>query len=228
MEKMNRQGDREVKFMGRITAGMTHEIRNVLAVMRESAGLMEDIMALPESKFFPHRERFFRALGVIQQQVERAVELVGRLNRFAHSMDESWGVVELGQLLEQISVLLAREARNKRLELRSKTPEQGIRVSSDPFALGMLICCCIEHCMKGLGQGAALELVAMEGDGGVLLHIGPPSLRDQGGRKRGLPPELVCLCDLVAFLGLEIHYKEAECGKALWLNFRASGASGGR
>lgn len=39
-----RRGECEIRFMGRITAGITHEMRNVLAVIRESAGLIQDLM----------------------------------------------------------------------------------------------------------------------------------------------------------------------------------------
>jgi C4-dicarboxylate-specific signal transduction histidine kinase len=217
MEEMNRQGDREARFMGRITAGMTHEIRNVLAVMRESAGLMEDIMSLPDARSFPHRERFCRALAVIQQQVERAVELVGRLNRFAHSMDEIRATVDLGELLEQLSALLARQARNRRVQLKVKVQGEGIRVITDPFALSMLVCCCIEHCLEGLGQEAVLELTALKEAAGALLKIAPSPFKAQTDQKMGLPPELICFSDLADFLGLEIRYQEGECGKSLWL-----------
>lgn len=219
MEAMSRKGDREVRFMGRITAGMTHEIRNVLAIMRESAGLMEDIMALPESKCLPHRERLSRALGVIQQQVERAVELVGRLNRFAHSMDEAWAEVELGELLEQVTGLLARQARNKKVELRPKTQGERIRIKTDPFALGMLVCVCIEHCMEGLGQEAVLEMVALKQGEGAVLSIQPLPFKGLGNKEMGLPCELVCLSDLVAYLGLEIRNQVGESGRSIWLCF---------
>lgn len=222
MERMNRQGDREARFMGRITAGMTHEIRNVLAIVRESAGLLEDIMALPESNAFPQKERCSRALAVIQKQVERGVELVGRLNRFAHSMDESWGTVDLGELLDHISGLLARQARTKKIELRPRMQREGISVSTDPFCLSMLICCCIEHCMQGLGQGALLDLEAVEDNGGAILRIKPSLFEAQGDKKTGLPPELVCFSDLVASLGLQIQHQEGECGKSLWLSFKAA------
>lgn len=222
MEGIARQGDREARFMGRMTAAMTHEIRNVLAVMRESAGLMEDLMGLPEINCFPHRERFSRALGVIQQQVERGVELVGRLNRFAHSMDHSRATVDLGEFLEQVMGLLARQARNKKVELRLQIQSQGAKISTDPFALSMLICCSIENCMEGLGQGEVLELAAGKEAGKVFLSIEPLAFRAQGDKKTGLPPELICFSDLAGSLGFEIQYQEGECGKSLLFHFGAA------
>ena len=33
---------RQVAFFGRMTAGITHEMKNVLAIIKESSGLMQD------------------------------------------------------------------------------------------------------------------------------------------------------------------------------------------
>ena len=54
---------REVAFLGRITAAFTHEMKNVLAIIKESAGLMEDLLALSQEAAFPHRDRFARCLS---------------------------------------------------------------------------------------------------------------------------------------------------------------------
>jgi signal transduction histidine kinase len=221
MEGMIRQGDREARFMGKITAGMTHEIRNVLAILRESAGLMEDLMGLPASQSFPHRERLLRALGVIQQQVERAVELVGRLNRFAHSMDECSSRVDLRELLEQMCALAARQARSRKVELRPRAEKEGIRVQADPFALGMLISACMEHCMEVLEQGGVLELVAKEDAGSPAVIIEGFSGQGCGEEKIGLPPELACFSDLVSSLGLQACHEHAPGGRRVRLLFGA-------
>ena len=41
---MSTSGSREAAFIGKITASATHEIRNVLAIVKESAGLIDDLM----------------------------------------------------------------------------------------------------------------------------------------------------------------------------------------
>ncbi len=76
---------RETAFMGRVTAGVTHELKNVLAIIKESAGLIEDILALNKDLAGPHQEKVVRVLSNIRQQVDRGVDLSSRLNAFAHS-----------------------------------------------------------------------------------------------------------------------------------------------
>jgi len=86
---------KEAAFMGRITAGVTHEMKNVLAIIKESAGLMEDLLALSKDASFPHREKFSSVLSKIRNQVARGVDISTRLNAFAHSPDRRPADVDL-------------------------------------------------------------------------------------------------------------------------------------
>jgi hypothetical protein len=45
---VNSEENRKAAFMGRITAGVTHEMKNVLAIIKESAGLMEDFLKISQ------------------------------------------------------------------------------------------------------------------------------------------------------------------------------------
>jgi hypothetical protein len=87
--------DLEMAFLAKITASVTHEIANSLAIILESAGLLSDILSLSQEGDFPHREKFQRVLGNINDQVKRGVDISSRLNQFAHSMDEPLAEVNL-------------------------------------------------------------------------------------------------------------------------------------
>ena len=101
---MKEQDNREAAFLGKITAGITHEIKNVLAIIRESSGLMEDLLSLAQQETFAHGEKFSNALSTIHEQVNRGVELVNRLNRLAHSPDEPEARVDLNEQVKDIDI----------------------------------------------------------------------------------------------------------------------------
>lgn len=102
----------EVAIFGRITAAVTHEMKNVLAIIRESSGLIQDLMALnPEA--LPHREKYQKALASISAQVQRGTDLTTRLNQLAHAPDQALKQVDL---LEITAVLLALTQRFARLK----------------------------------------------------------------------------------------------------------------
>lgn len=106
---------KELAFFGKIAASVTHELRNVLAVINESNGLMADYLAMMREAPFPHREKFQRSVQKIEEQVRRGVEITSRFNRFAHSMDHAYADIDLNAIATQTVSLAQRLAalRNK-------------------------------------------------------------------------------------------------------------------
>lgn len=149
---------REVAFLGRITAAFTHEMNNVLAVIKESAGLMEDLLSLGQESAFPHRERFVRCLTGIRAQTKRGVELSGRLNRLAHSPDEETADIDLNDAMEQAIVLSGRFARLKGVSLEFHPCGEPLRVVLSPLRLQMVIFFCLECCWETMVPGGTICL----------------------------------------------------------------------
>lgn len=160
---------REVAFLGRITAAFTHEMKNVLAIIKESAGLMEDLFFLGQEVPFPHRDRLIRCLTTIQAQTKRGVELSGRLNRFAHSPDEAVATVDLNAMLEQIVLLSERFARLKGIALSLNPHEAALNVLVSPMGLQMVLFECLERCWESMGPGGNVNVsVAPKGKEAVV------------------------------------------------------------
>ena len=79
--------EKEIEFIGKITAGVTHEVNNVLASIREISGLMTDILSITNEDSFPRKEKFQTSLQKIQNQVQRGIKLTSQLNKFSHLPD---------------------------------------------------------------------------------------------------------------------------------------------
>ena len=159
---------REVAFFGRITAAFTHEMKNVLAIIKESAGLMEDLLALSHNAAFPHQERFVRSLATIEAQAKRGIELSNRLNRFAHSPDESFATVDLNEMLEQVVFLSERFARLKRVTLSLNPCAHPLPVITSPVGLQMTVFGFLECCWGGMAGGGNISL--------SVAHNGPEAV----------------------------------------------------
>lgn len=172
LEVMMVEADRrEVAFFGRITAAFTHEMKNVLAIVKESAGLMEDLLSLAQNASHPHRERFARALGTIAAQTKRGIELSNRLNRFAHSADTNAATIDAHETLEQIVFLSERFARLKGVRLNLQPGAGSLAVTLSPVAFQMAVFGCLELCWETAGSGGnvVLSVVGLQG--------GPPLIR---------------------------------------------------
>jgi signal transduction histidine kinase len=161
--------DLEMAFLGKIAASMTHEIKNTFAIILESAGLLSDIITFSKESSFPHKEKFVKVLGNINDQVNRGVDITTRLNQFAHSMDEPLTSVHLPSLLGQIVMLMRRLAKRRGIEL--KAGSQGERaVMSDPFRLLLVLGSVIDTLADHLEPGGEIRLELLD------APPGPPSL----------------------------------------------------
>jgi C4-dicarboxylate-specific signal transduction histidine kinase len=147
-------------FLGKITASMTHEIKNTLAIILESSGLLSDLITLSQEGSFPHKDKFQRVLGNINDQVNRSVDITTRLNQFAHSMDEPFAQVNVSDLLERVVLLMRRLAKRKGIELKAEASDRDLSLMSDPFRLQLVLASVIEQLAESLEAGAGIILQA--------------------------------------------------------------------
>lgn len=155
---MNASDSNKAAFMGKITAGVTHELKNVLAIIRESAGLMQDLLALSGDAQFPLREKFSKVLSNIGDQVVRGVDLASRLNTFSHLPDETSSGLDLNEVAVQVVFLSQRFARLKGISLNVQPHERSVIIVTDPLKIQMLLFQCIEVLVNIVGTGATITL----------------------------------------------------------------------
>jgi len=175
--------------MGRMTAGVTHELKNVLAIIKESAGLIEDILAMKADLAGPHQEKVVRVLSNIRQQVDRGVDLSSRLNAFAHSSDEISASVDLNVVVDQVVCLCQRFARLKAVVLVAKTQPQRVILVTDPLKLQMVLVSVIDLLLKMVPSGSAMSLEPVDrAHGTVAVVFGSNGEERQGTAPHSLDP----------------------------------------
>ena len=161
---------KKAAFMGKVTAGVTHEMKNVLAIIKESAGLMEDLIALDKNDALPHKEKFCKSLARILAQVARGVDLSTKLNSFAHSPDEQRAHVDLNEAIGQTAFICHKPASLKGMSVHAVRHETPVAVVADPMALQMLLFQCVGELMGVLDVGGAIILQPTRDNGsGVIV-----------------------------------------------------------
>lgn len=181
---------RKSAFMGKITAGVTHEIKNVLAIVKESAGLMEDLLLLSKNDSEIPREKFLNTLNRIAQQVARGVVLTTELNSFAHTPDLESATVNVGAMVNQTIFLCQRFARLRALTLEALPMEMDFSVTTDPMALQMLLFQCADEVMNSVQPGNCITVEVEHGKNCVTIAVRPQQgaagASDLDGRLDGL------------------------------------------
>ena len=169
---MNYLTRKEVAFFGKITAGITHEIKNVLAIIHESSGLMEDILGVTEDGTFPHKDKFIKSVNRIHGQIQRGIDITSRLNRFAHNPDHCPASLDLNEIAEQMVLLASRFARLKNVVLESSPSDPPLIIKSDPVSLEMALFESIEILLYITGSGGKITLSPRKIQDKYVLGVG--------------------------------------------------------
>ena len=209
---------KEIAFMGKITAGITHEMNNVLATIKESGGLMEDIIALSREQQLAHQDKFNRSLAAIKAQVQRGVELSTRLNKFSHSMDDPRAAVEPSHLVDLAVFLNQRFARQKQAVLIAEAPPEARNIKTNPFLVLMVLTYCVEACLAEARPESKIFL--KPGKSGNDQNIKVLLEQPGGGSVGAALPELSDLEEAVAALsaGLSPVSEAPRAGYCLSFN----------
>jgi len=131
-------------FFGTINRSVTHELNNVMAIINERSGLLDDLLITNNQSIPIDSEKLKRISKKIAMQVERGKTLIKRLNRFAHSTDELVTSIDLNTLLEDITNLSQRLANLQNLQLEIKLSDESISLISSPFFLQQAVYICFE------------------------------------------------------------------------------------
>jgi C4-dicarboxylate-specific signal transduction histidine kinase len=159
------------QFFGRVTASVTHEIKNALAVIRENAGLMEDLITLGERKGDLDPARILALAGKIGTQAMKADGIVRNMNRFAHSMDEPLADLDLGETVELLAALSGRIAAMHGVAFETRVPDAPVWVKTNPVFLETLLWACLECAMNAAGPQERLGVVLEETGSGARVRI---------------------------------------------------------
>lgn len=165
-------------FFGRMAAAISHDLKNVLAVVNENAGLLEDLCLMAEKGRPLDTARLKRLAGGVKEQVRRGDAIAVRLNRFAHSVDHPAARIDLAELLELLAGLAGRFAAARGVTLKDARPDHPVHVTTAPFLLLNLLWLCLEQAIAAAGAGSSVQMTLEPGAAGCVIRFsglsGPP------------------------------------------------------
>lgn len=132
-------GRQALRYFAMVNASVSHELKNVLAILNEQAGLLEDLSTMAEGGQPLDPDRIRRLATNMQGQIGRGDDIVKRMNRFAHSADSDRASVDLNQLVILVVELFGRIATNRGVEVVVQPAASAITVNTDPFSLETLL-----------------------------------------------------------------------------------------
>jgi two-component system NtrC family sensor kinase len=166
--------------IGRLAAGVAHEINNPLAIINEKAGLVKDLLELAGD--VKDKGKLLALLNGIFDSVNRCSTITHRLLGFARRMEIAHEVIDLNDVVREVIGFLEKEIlyRNIRLELNLK--EDLPKIESDKGQLQQVLLNIINNAVDAVEEGGLIEVSTKIKDKNTVLV----SIRDTG---RGIPKD---------------------------------------
>ncbi len=139
-----------------VSAMVTHEVNNSLAVINENAGYLDDLVLMVGEDGELPAERVKRSVTSIASQVRRTNNLMKKLNRFAHSGDEPVAAIDLVESLQVMITLTGRKADSSEISVGLESVDPVI-ITTKPQMVYTLIYLCLRHLYQEAGAGSVVK-----------------------------------------------------------------------
>ncbi|MGM0403907.1 MAG: hypothetical protein ACQEQN_09340 [Thermodesulfobacteriota bacterium] len=160
-----------LKFFGQMSASISHELKNALSIMNESAGLLGDLSAVAEQGGAIEPAKVKRLSGMVQQQIKRADDIIRNMNRFSHLVDEPFRQIETSDFLRLVAQICRRLAASAGARLAAEEAGKPLNIVTRPFYLHYLLWELIQFSINTAGATGDLTLMAEPAPDGGGVHI---------------------------------------------------------
>jgi two-component system NtrC family sensor kinase len=162
--------ENKMAALGRLSAGVAHEINNPVSIISEKAGLLKDLLHMSETP--PPKEKILDLLDSVLRSADRCGGITHRLLGFAKHMQVQTETVELDQLLVEVLGFLEREAKYRDIEIELDFPEEAPEIVSDRGQLQQVFLNIINNAFAAVDDGGRIQIgVIEEGPDSVAVWI---------------------------------------------------------
>lgn len=200
------QHSHKLSSIGRLAAGVAHEINNPMAIINEKAGLMKDLIEFRHD--FPDKDKFLSPLRAIIQAVERCRAITHRLLGFARRMEVEIELLDLNEVVREVVGFLEKEALYRNIKLRLHLADGLSRIASDRGQIQQVFLNILNNAFAAVADGGMVSLATFEKDidtVGITFHDDGHGMSDET-MKHIFEPFFTTKKGLGTGLGLSITY----------------------
>jgi len=167
--------------IGRLAAGVAHEINNPLAIINEKAGLMKDILEVSGSTP-DNKEKFLALISGIAESVNRCRTITHRLLGFSRRMEISQDAIDMNDAVQEVIGFLEKEILYRNIKLELNLQENLPKIMTDKGQVQQVFLNIINNALDALKENGYISVTTYTKDD---TSIGV-AIKDNGS---GIPKE---------------------------------------
>ena len=160
--------------VGRLAAGVAHEINNPLAIINEKSGLIKDLLTY--SNEYKEDTRLIGLVDSVLQSVERCSIITHRLLGFARHIDVRIESLDLRKLMEEVLGFLNKEAEYRDIHIDLQADENLPEIQSDRGQLQQVFLNIINNAFAAVDAGGQIR-ITLRTSGAKSVNV---TIRDNG------------------------------------------------
>ena len=168
--------------IGKMAAGVAHEINNPLAVIDAKAGWVKDFFAQRFTGAKGDLQRFLASIEAIEKAVTRATKITRNLLAYAGRLEPHREKANVNRVLDSTIDMLEQHARLHRIEIQTDLQETLPEVAGDESRLQQVFLNLFNNAIDAIGTDGLIEAVTRQEGEEVVIHIS-----DDG---HGISPEM--------------------------------------
>jgi two-component system, NtrC family, sensor kinase len=144
--------------LGKMAAGVAHEINNPLAVILQKTGWLQDLLDEEEFKKSANGEEFRASVKKIEEHVERARKVVHNMLGYARRMEPRLEDIDVNQTINQTVDILENYARSNNIDIQTDLADNLPITAGDQAQLQQVILNLINNAIDAIGKDGTVSV----------------------------------------------------------------------
>jgi two-component system NtrC family sensor kinase len=157
--------------IGRLAAGIAHEINNPLQMITSQSGWIEELLPEEDPKCIKNLEEYQDAIQKIRYHVRRAGHVTQRLLGFSRKISAEKECLDVNKIIEETVSFIENEARNNNISINKHFNENLPQTMTDESHLQQVLLNLLNNGLDAIGHDGNIDITTRYNKNNIFVEV---------------------------------------------------------